>query len=104
MRLENRVAIVPGAQQGIGEAIAVAFAREGAAVVVNYLDDAARAGTIVAGIEAAGGRAIAIQGDVAAPEGVQAMIEAAAALGGVDLLVNNAGIFPRADLLTLERP
>ncbi len=102
MRLRDRVAIVTGAQQGIGKAIAAAFAREGAKVVVNYLDDPGSAATIVAKIESNGGQASAVQGSVASPDGVQAMIEAAAALGGVDLLVNNAGIFPRADFLALD--
>ncbi len=99
MRLSDRVAIVTGAQQGIGKAIALAYAREGAGVVVNYLDDAAGAEAIVGRIAAAGGRARAVQGDVSAAEEVARMIDAAEALGGVDLLVNNAGIFPRADFL-----
>ncbi len=63
--MSDRVAIVTGAQQGIGEAIAVAYGREGAGVVVNYLDDAAGAETVVGRIAAAGGRARAVQGDVA---------------------------------------
>ena len=99
MRLSDRVAIVTGAQQGIGEAIALAYGREGAGVVVNYLDDAAGAEAIVGRIAAAGGRARAVQGDVAVAEEVARMVDAAEALGGVDLLVNNAGIFPRADFL-----
>ena len=99
MRLSDRVAIVTGAQQGIGAAIALAYGREGAGVVVNYLDDAAAAEAVVGRIAAAGGRARAVQGDVALAAEVARMIEAAAALGGVDLLVNNAGIFPRADFL-----
>ncbi len=57
MRLSARVAIVTGAQQGIGEAIALAYGREGARVVVNYLDDAAAAEAIAGRIAAAGGRA-----------------------------------------------
>ncbi len=65
MRLSDRVAIVTGAQQGIGEAIALSYGREGAGVVVNYLDDAAAAEAIVGRIAADGGRARAVQGDVA---------------------------------------
>jgi 3-oxoacyl-[acyl-carrier protein] reductase len=101
MRLSDRVAIVTGAQQGIGKAIALAYAREGAGVVVNYLDDAAGAEAIVGRIAAAGGRARAVQGDVALAEEVARMVEAAEALGGVDLLVNNAGIFPRVGFLDM---
>ncbi len=99
MRLSDRVAIVTGAQQGIGEAIALAYGREGAGVVVNYLDDAAAAEAIVGRIVAAGGRARAVQGDVAVAEEVARMVDTAEALGGVDLLVNNAGIFPRSGFL-----
>ncbi len=65
MRLRDRTAVVTGAQQGIGEAIALAYARAGARVVVNYLDDAAAAEAIVARIAAEGGQASPVQGDVA---------------------------------------
>ncbi len=101
MRLSDRVAIVTGAQQGIGKAIALAYGREGAGVVVNYLDDAAAAEAIVGRIAAAGSRARAVQGDVTVAEEVARMVDAAEAFGGVDLLVNNAGIFPRAGFLEM---
>ncbi len=99
MRLANRVAVVTGAQQGIGAAIAETYAREGAAVVVNYLDDRAAAEAVVRRIEAAGGRAAAVEGSVADEADIGRMIGAADAFGGVDILVNNAGIFPRVGLL-----
>ena len=99
MRLADRVAVVTGAQQGIGAAIAETYAREGAAVVVNYLDDRAAAEAIVRRIEAAGGRAAAVEGSVADEADIGRMIGAADAFGGVDILVNNAGIFPRVDFL-----
>ncbi len=101
MRLKDRVALVTGAQQGIGAAIARAYGREGAGVVVNYLDDAGAAETIVAEIRGAGGRAAAVPGDVARAGDVAAMIAAAEPFGGVDLLVNNAGIFPRVGFLDM---
>ena len=101
MRLKDRVALVTGAQQGIGAAIARAFGREGASVVVNYLDDAAAAEIIAGEICGAGGRAVAVPGDVTRAGDVAAMIVAAEPFGGVDLLVNNAGIFPRVDFLDM---
>ena len=90
-----------GAQQGIGAAIALAFGREGASVVVNYLDDQAAAEAIVKNIHEAGGRAVAVAGSVARLSDVRGMVEAGNAFGGIDILVNNAGIFPRVDFLQM---
>ncbi|GAA3979075.1 SDR family oxidoreductase [Actinomadura viridis] len=93
MRFEERVAIVTGAGQGIGEAYARALAAEGARVVVADLDGE-RAGKVAREIEAAGGAALAVVTDVADPAGAQAMADAAVkAYGGVDYLVNNAAIY-----------
>jgi NAD(P)-dependent dehydrogenase (short-subunit alcohol dehydrogenase family) len=99
MRLAGKVALVTGAQQGIGKAIALALGREGASVVVNYLDDQAAGEAVAKSIQAAGARAVAVAGSVARVADVRTMIEAGAAFGGVDVLVNNAGIFPRVDFL-----
>jgi len=99
MRLAGKVALVTGAQQGIGKAIALAYGREGANVVVNYLDDQAAAEEVAGQIRAAGSQGIALAGSVARPRDVGAMVEAGAALGGIDILVNNAGIFPRVEFL-----
>jgi NAD(P)-dependent dehydrogenase (short-subunit alcohol dehydrogenase family) len=101
MRLAGKVALVTGAQQGIGKAIALAYGREGAHVVVNYLDDQAAAEEVVGQIRAAGSQAIALAGSVARLRDVDAMVEAGAALGGIDILVNNAGIFPRVEFLDM---
>jgi 3-oxoacyl-[acyl-carrier protein] reductase len=101
MRLAGKVALVTGAQQGIGKAIALAFGREGANVVVNYLDDPAAGEAIVSNIREAGGRATAVPGSVAQVGDVHAMVEAGNAFGGIDTLVNNAGIFPRVDFLDM---
>ncbi len=101
MRLRDKVAVVTGAQQGIGMAIAMAFADEGAAVVINYLDDRAAADSAVGGIVEAGGRATAVAGNVTEPSDVERMMAAADEFGGINILVNNAGIFPRVEFLEM---
>jgi 3-oxoacyl-[acyl-carrier protein] reductase len=89
----NRAAIVTGASKGIGAAIAQRLARDGLAVVVNYSRGAEAADEIVGRITAAGGRAIAVAADIGALEGMKTLFDAAEqAFGGVDVLVNNAGI------------
>ncbi len=95
MTLEGRVALITGAQQGIGRAIAEAMGREGASVVVQYFDDVDAANEVAALVRAGGPDAVVVQGDVAARGDCEAAINAGRELGGVDLLVNNAGIFPR---------
>lgn len=101
MRLSDRVAVVTGAQQGIGGAIALAFAREGARLIVNYLDDQAAAEGIAEEIRSNGGAAELVPGDVAVSADVTRLIAAADIFGGVDILVNNAGIFPRVPFLEM---
>jgi 3-oxoacyl-[acyl-carrier protein] reductase len=95
----DRVAIVTGASRGIGAAIAQRLARDGFAVIVNYAGDAKPADALVERIEKDGGRAKAIQADVGDAKAVRGLFEAAIqAFGGVDVLVNNAGIMPLAKL------
>jgi len=102
MRCEGRIALVTGAQQGIGRACAVALAREGADVALNYLDDAGAADKAAGEIRALGRRCALLAGDVSRAADVAALLEGAErALGSVDVLVNNAGIFPRSPFLEL---
>jgi NAD(P)-dependent dehydrogenase (short-subunit alcohol dehydrogenase family) len=102
MRLANKIALVTGAQQGIGRAIALALAREGADVAVNYLDDAKAARAVVDEIEGLGRRAVAVQADVARRAEVQAMVDGVVRdLGVPEVVVNNAGVFPRSAFLEL---
>jgi 3-oxoacyl-[acyl-carrier protein] reductase len=97
--LNNRVALVTGSSRGIGRAIAMSLASAGAAVAVNYRQRDHEAAQVVAEIERAGGRAIAICADVSVGDDVKAMIaEVEDRLGAVDVLVNNAGTGQSFDL------
>jgi NAD(P)-dependent dehydrogenase (short-subunit alcohol dehydrogenase family) len=101
-RLEGRVAIVTGAGQGVGRGIALAFAREGARVVVAEFD-AARGSAVAAEIEALGRPALSVQCDVTSRSSVDAAVAAAVeAFGGIDVLVNNAQRAPAAPLPLME--
>lgn len=93
MLLKDKVAIVTGGDTGIGRAISLALAREGASVVVDYVGHVAPATAIVKQIEDLGGKALAFEADVSDPEQTEALVAAAVnAYGGLDILVNNAGI------------
>jgi 3-oxoacyl-(acyl-carrier-protein) reductase len=93
MKLAGRKAVVTGASRGIGRAIAVALAAEGADVAVNYVSSEARAQEVVQAIERLGRRALAVRADVSDfPDTFRMAQEVLAAFGHVDILVNNAGI------------
>ena len=104
MRLAGKQAIVTGASRGLGRAIALAFAREGADVLVNYATREAQAQEVASAIRGMGRNAIVCQADVSEAAQIRRMVEAATAgLGQVDILVNNAGItLPKGPLETTE--
>jgi 3-oxoacyl-[acyl-carrier protein] reductase len=94
-----KVALVTGASRGIGLAIAERLARDGFTLIINYSGNAAPAEALVRKLEGAGGHAIAVKADVSDPTAVRQMFDAAeAAYGGIDVLVNNAGIMELASI------
>jgi len=102
MRLKDKIAIVTGGGRGIGRAVAIAFAKEGADVLVNYVSNSAAADEVVAEIEKLGRKALAVKVDVASTADAQNMVNTAVEkLGGVDILVNNAGISQPSLLLKM---
>jgi 3-oxoacyl-[acyl-carrier protein] reductase len=101
-KLANKVAVVTGASKGIGAAIAVSLAAEGAAVIVNYASSKTGADNVVANITKTGGKAIAVQADVSKPADIEKLFaETKKAYGKLDILVNNAGVYEFSPLETV---
>lgn len=102
MRLAGKTAVVTGAQQGIGEAIAIALARDGADVAINFLDDEAAAARVAGRVRDLGRRAALVRGDVSRPGEVEALMASVVReLGTPAVVVNNAGVFPRVAFLEM---
>jgi len=98
-KLAGKVALVTGASKGIGAAIALRLAEEGALVAVNYSSSKSGADIVVAEIIRKGGKAVAVHGNVSKPEEIKNMIEATTnTFGAIDILVNNAGVYEFAPL------
>ena len=93
MKLSSKVAIITGAASGIGQAIAITMAREGASVVIDYVGSPDGANQTVQQIESAGGKALAVAADVSQPDQVTNLVQQAVqTFGRLDIFVNNAGI------------
>jgi glucose 1-dehydrogenase len=93
MRLQGKVAVVTGAGTGIGQAIAVAFAQAGGAVVVDYVGNASVSEETIDKINAMGGKVLGVDADISIPDDVNALVQkTVAAFGKLDIFVNNAGI------------
>ena len=103
MKLKNQVAIVTGAGRGIGSAIAIQLAKEGAVVVVNYNESVQGAKRVLKEIERLEQKAIAVRANVSKPRAVNTMVKTTlASFGRIDILVNNAGIAPFVPFLELS--
>src|SRR5580704_18601685 len=99
MSLSGKIALVTGASRGLGRAIALRLAQDGASVAVNYRERAAEAESVAQEIRSKGGKAIALQAHVADAAQVRSMMDRASGdLGPVDILINNAGVMRRGDL------
>jgi glucose 1-dehydrogenase len=101
--LDGKTIIVTGGNSGIGEAIVLAVAAEGANIVIDYVANPDETTTIIDKIEAAGGKAVGVDADVSKPMDLHKMVEAAVtAFGRLDVIVNNAGVETRTSILDTD--
>ena len=99
MRLSDKIALVTGSSRGVGRAVALAYAKEGAGVVVNYTSNEKAADEVVEAIQSMGGKAVAVKADVAQKSAAEHLVKTAIdTFGRLDILVNNAG-FTRPSMM-----
>ena len=102
MRLKDKVALVTGSSRGVGRAIALAYAREGASVVINYTANQAAGEEVIAAIKEMGEKAVLVKADVSKAADAEALVQKGVdEFGGIDILVNNAGLSRPAMLLKM---
>jgi 3-oxoacyl-[acyl-carrier protein] reductase len=103
VKLKDKIALVTGSSRGVGKAVALGYAQEGARVVVNYTSNEKAAKEVVEAIEQMGSRAIAVKADVAKKADAEQLVQAGIdQFGGLDILVNNAGFGRPAMMLKME--
>ena len=103
MRLKDKIALVTGSSRGVGRAVALAYAKEGAKVLVNYTSNEKAAQEVVAAVQAMGSQAKAVKADVAKKADAEALVQATVdEFGGIDILVNNAGFTRPAMMLSMS--
>lgn len=104
MRLKEKIALVTGASRGIGKAIALHLAEEGAQIIINYANNSEKAKEVVAAVESTGGKALAMQADVSCWQEVEKMVDSIyEKFGRIDILVNNAGVNRDELLISMEK-
>ena len=104
MRLKEKIALVTGASRGIGKAIALHLAEEGAQIIINYAKNSEKAKEVVAAVESSGGKALAMQADVSCWQEVEKMVDSIyEKFGRIDILVNNAGVNRDELLISMEK-
>ena len=102
MRLKDKVALVTGSSRGVGRAIALAYAREGASVVINYTANQAAGEEVIAAIKEMGEKAVLVKADVSKAADAETLVQKGVdEFGGIDILVNNAGLSRPAMLLKM---
>jgi len=102
MRLKDKIALVTGSSRGVGRAVALAYAKEGAKVLINYTSNEKAAQEVVAAIQGMGSQAKAVKADVAKKADAEALVQATVdEFGGIDILVNNAGFTRPAMMLSM---
>ena len=104
MRLKEKIALVTGASRGLGKAIALHLAEEGAQIIINYAKNSEKAKEVVAAVELTGGKALAMQADVSCWQEVEKMVDSIyEKFGRIDILVNNAGVNRDELLISMEK-